>query len=117
MLELREELLSLIDEADGINISVNDLICMMLQIGISDQGLQRTYPPSLFLKKSRVMSRLAKQHVLLFLAILLREVLPNVALLIRALALQVPIFLMAGGNGADATLCAASAFAAQKTIT
>ena len=32
---------SLIDEADDINILVNDLICMMLQIGISDQGLQR----------------------------------------------------------------------------
>ena len=39
-MEFREELLSLIDEADGINISVNDLVCMMLQIGLSDQGLQ-----------------------------------------------------------------------------
>ena len=39
--EFREELLSLVDEADGINISVNDLLCMMLQIGLSDQGLQR----------------------------------------------------------------------------
>ena len=26
---------------NGININVNDLICMMLQIGLSDQGLQR----------------------------------------------------------------------------
>ena len=41
MLEFREELLSLIDKADGVNIQVNDLICMMLHIGISDQGLQR----------------------------------------------------------------------------
>ena len=40
-LEFREELLSLIDEADGTNITVNDLICMMLQIGLNDQGLQR----------------------------------------------------------------------------
>ena len=40
-LEFREELLSLIDEADGTNITANDLICMMLQIGLSDQGLQR----------------------------------------------------------------------------
>ena len=39
--EFREELLSLIGEADGTNITVNDLICMMLQIGLSDQGLQR----------------------------------------------------------------------------
>ena len=35
-IKILEELLSLIDEADGINISVNDLICMMLQIGLSD---------------------------------------------------------------------------------
>ena len=40
-MEFCEELLSLIDEADGTNITVNDLICMMLQIGLSDQGLQR----------------------------------------------------------------------------
>ena len=43
MLEFQEELFSLIDEADSINISVNDLSCMMLQIGISDQGLQREF--------------------------------------------------------------------------
>ena len=36
-----EELLSLIDKADSVNIQVNDLICMMLQIGIFDQGLQQ----------------------------------------------------------------------------
>ena len=41
MLEFRDELLSLIDEADGVSIQVNDLIFMMLQIGISDPGLQR----------------------------------------------------------------------------
>ena len=63
------------------------------------------------------MSRPVKQHVLLCSAMLLREVLPNVALIIRALALQVPIFLAAGGNGADASLCAASFLATQKTIT
>ena len=40
VLEFRKELLSLIMEADGINIGVNDLICMMLQIGISDPALQ-----------------------------------------------------------------------------
>ena len=39
VLEFREELLSLIDEADCMNITVNDLVCMMLQIGISDPGL------------------------------------------------------------------------------
>ena len=39
MLDFHEELLSLINEADGVNITVNDLICM--QIGISDPGLQR----------------------------------------------------------------------------
>ena len=33
--------MSLIDEADGANIGVNDLICMMLQIGASDTALQR----------------------------------------------------------------------------
>ena len=40
-IEFREELLSLIEEADGVNIGVNDLICMMLQIGLSDPSLQR----------------------------------------------------------------------------
>ena len=40
-LEFREELLSLLEEADGANISCNDLICMMLQIGLSDSNLQR----------------------------------------------------------------------------
>ena len=40
-IEFREELLSLIEEADGINMGVNDLICMMLQIGLSDPSLQR----------------------------------------------------------------------------
>ena len=28
------------DEADGAYIGVNDLICMMLQIGVSDVALQ-----------------------------------------------------------------------------
>ena len=32
VIEFREELLSLMNEADGANIGVNDLICMMLQI-------------------------------------------------------------------------------------
>ena len=41
VIEFREELLSLIEEADGDNIGVNDLICMMLQVGISDPALQR----------------------------------------------------------------------------
>ena len=40
-LEFREELLSLLDEADGANITCNDLVCMMLQIGVSDSNLQR----------------------------------------------------------------------------
>ena len=40
-IEFREELLSLLEEADGVNITCNDLICMMLQIGLSDQNLQR----------------------------------------------------------------------------
>ena len=40
-LKFCEELLSLINEEDGTNITVNDLLCMMLQIGSSDQGLQR----------------------------------------------------------------------------
>ena len=40
-IEFREELLSLIEEADGVNIGVDDLICMMLQIGLSDPSLQR----------------------------------------------------------------------------
>ena len=39
--EFREELLSLIEETDGDNIGVNDLICMMLQIGVSVPVLQR----------------------------------------------------------------------------
>ena len=41
IIEFREELLSLIEEADGDNIGVNDLICMMLQIGVSDPALRR----------------------------------------------------------------------------
>ena len=41
IIEFREELLSLIEEADGDNIGVNDLICMMLQIGASDPSLRR----------------------------------------------------------------------------
>ena len=40
-MEFRKELLSLIDEADSMNITVNDLVFMILQIGISDPGLQR----------------------------------------------------------------------------
>ena len=39
--EFREELLSLLEEADGANITFNDLICMMLQLGLSDTNLQR----------------------------------------------------------------------------
>ena len=41
VIEFREEILSLMDEADGANIGVNDLIYMMLQIGVSDPILQR----------------------------------------------------------------------------
>ena len=41
VIEFREELLSLIEEADGDNVGVNDLISMMLQISISDSPLQR----------------------------------------------------------------------------
>ena len=41
IIKFREELLSLIEEADGDNIGVNDLICMMLQIGASDSSLRR----------------------------------------------------------------------------
>ena len=41
IIEFREELLFLIEEADGDNIGVNDLICMMLQIGASDPALRR----------------------------------------------------------------------------
>ena len=41
IIEFREELLSLIEEADGDNIGVNDLICMMLQIGATDPVLRR----------------------------------------------------------------------------
>ena len=40
-LEFREELLSLLEEADGANIGCDDLICMMLQIGLSDSQLRR----------------------------------------------------------------------------
>ena len=40
-IEFREELLSLLEETDGVNITCNDLICMMLQIGLSDSSLQR----------------------------------------------------------------------------
>ena len=40
-IEFSEELLSLLEEADGVNITCNDLICMMLQIGLSDLSLQR----------------------------------------------------------------------------
>ena len=40
-IEFWEELLSLLEEADGVNITCNDLICMMLQIGLSDPSLQR----------------------------------------------------------------------------
>ena len=39
--EFREELLSLLEDADGVNIGCDDLICMMLQIGLSDSTLQQ----------------------------------------------------------------------------
>ena len=39
-IKFREELLSLLEEADGVNIGCYDLICMMLQIGLSDTSLQ-----------------------------------------------------------------------------
>ena len=41
IIEFREELLSLIEEADGDNIGGNDLICIMLQNGASDPSLRR----------------------------------------------------------------------------
>ena len=41
IIEFRDDLLSLIDEADGATITVNDLVCMMLQIGASDSALQK----------------------------------------------------------------------------
>ena len=41
IIEFRDELLSLINEADGANIGVNDPIYMMLQIGALDPDLQR----------------------------------------------------------------------------
>ena len=40
-IEFREELLSLLEEVDSVNITCNDLICMMLQIDLSDPSLQR----------------------------------------------------------------------------
>ena len=40
-IEFREELLSLLEEADGVNIGCDNVICMMLQIGLSDSSLQR----------------------------------------------------------------------------
>ena len=40
IIEFRDELLSLIDEADGATITINDLVCM-LQIGASDTALQK----------------------------------------------------------------------------
>ena len=40
-IKFREELLSLLEEADGVNIGCDNLICMMLQIGLSDSTLQR----------------------------------------------------------------------------
>ena len=43
VIKFREELLSLIEEADGDNIGVKDLICMMVQIGVSDPALQRGF--------------------------------------------------------------------------
>ena len=39
-IEFRKELLSLLEEADGVNIACDDLLCMMLQIGLSDSSLQ-----------------------------------------------------------------------------
>ena len=33
--------LSFIDEVDGATITINDLVCMMLQIGASDSALQK----------------------------------------------------------------------------
>ena len=49
MIEFREERLSLIEEADGDNIGVNDLICMMLQIGsgITERELGSIKNPTL----------------------------------------------------------------------
>ena len=41
VIEFREELLSLLEETDSVNIGCDDLICMMLQIKLSDTSLQR----------------------------------------------------------------------------
>ena len=41
IIEFWDELLSLIDEADGVTITINGLVCMMLQIGASDTALQK----------------------------------------------------------------------------
>ena len=40
-LEFREELLSLLEEADGANLGCDNLVCMMLQNGLSDEQLRR----------------------------------------------------------------------------
>ena len=93
---------------------------MMLQIGISDHGLQpelgSTREPT-EMKKMRDMSRPARRHILLLSVTLPREVLPHVALPIRAVAMLVLIFPVAGGNGAGVSLCAANVFAAKRAIT
>ena len=55
-IEFREELLSLLEEADGLNIECDDLICMMLQIGLSDSSLQRELEIEGFEQAHRTLS-------------------------------------------------------------
>ena len=55
-IEFREELSSLLEEADGVNIGCDNLICMMLQIGLSDSCLLYTSPSPRDRQKSRMPS-------------------------------------------------------------
>ena len=66
VIDFREELLSLIEEADGVSIGVNNLICMMLQIGVSDFFFQKelgaiqTLPCRFLMKNCKAMRKLVK---------------------------------------------------------
>ena len=69
------------------------------------------------MKKEKDMSRLAKQPATHLLEMPPREVMPHVALQIRAIVLLVLIFPVAVVNGAVVSLCAENIFAALRAIT
>ena len=110
-------MLSLIEEADGDNIEVSDLICMMLQIGASDPALRRELgaikKPTLLAFNDKIggfeQARKTEQSRLLLLAWLPRALLNTVKTLLLLRICIVWVSQVEGERGAAASHCAANA--------